>query len=55
MTEKTARQQGMATIIADILYKQLNLEETFDRWLGRHMKLNRSFWPAMSSLKSSTN
>lgn len=35
MTEKTARQQGMATIIADILYKQLNLEETFDRWATR--------------------
>lgn len=35
MTEKTARQQGMAKIIADIIYKQSNIEENFDRWATR--------------------
>lgn len=35
MTEQTAREQGMAAIIADIIYKQSNLEENFDRWATR--------------------
>lgn len=38
MTEKTARRRGMATIIADIIYKQLNIEKIFDNWAIRAWK-----------------
>ena len=38
MTEQTAREQGMAAIIADIIYTQSKLEENFDRWATRAWK-----------------
>ena len=38
LTPKTAREQGMAAIIAAIIYKQSNIEENFDRWATRAWK-----------------